>query len=71
MTEFAWVIEIGDTSAPDYYAPLAKSGWSKDHLEACRFARKQDAEAIAHAYAVECIGPDEEIELRFVEHGWG
>lgn len=71
MTEFAWVIEHGEVSAPNYYAPQLPSGWSKDSLEAIRFARQQDAKTIADAYAVECIGVDEEVELRFCEHGWG
>ncbi|MCK9994030.1 MAG: hypothetical protein Dbin4_02550 [Alphaproteobacteria bacterium] len=66
MSEFAWVIERGDSQScdPTYWAGLSRldSKWSQDHMEAVRFARKQDAEKVAcglgHGYHRVCA------------HGW-
>lgn len=66
--ESGWLIERGDseTSAPLYFAPQTDSGWDKSHELACRFARKQDAKAVADAY-----GLADEHGIRICEHGWG
>lgn len=63
-TEYAWVIERGDSppSSPTYYTG-GSDGWSQDHLDAIRFSRKQDAERAAyHLRWPNC---------RIAEHGWG
>jgi len=45
--EFGWVIERGDSTpaTPTYWA--GSEYWSQDHMDAVRFARKQDAERVA------------------------
>lgn len=68
-TEFAWVIEQGSGSDLRYYAPTAPGEWSKDHLKACRFARKEDAEAIQFRHVTHCDRPVD--DTRVCEHGWG
>lgn len=61
-TEFAWVIERGDSPphSPTYWT--GPDRWSQDHQDAVRFARKQDAERVAchtgQGYH------------RVAEHGW-
>jgi len=67
MTDFAWVIEKG--SEPSYYAPTEPGEWSRDHLKACRFARKEDAEAIQFRHVTHGLLPVE--GTRVCEHGWG
>ena len=70
-TEFAWLIERADSepSAPWYWAAGHQpnkgkgTGWTQDHLEAIRFARRRDADKVA-----ERLFPD--IEVRICEHGW-
>ena len=61
-TEFAWVIERGDTppSAPAYWT--GGEGWSQDHMDAVRFARKQDGEKVAYHFR--------QPNCRVCEHGW-
>ena len=63
MTEFAWVIEHVDSPV---HSPLYFNGinqWSKDHLEAVRFSREQDAMKI-----MSNLGQGNH---RVCEHGWG
>jgi len=45
--ESGWVIERGDSSpgSPTYWS--GPDAWSQDHMDAVRFARKQDAERVA------------------------
>lgn len=66
VTETGWVLERADSdvAAPLYYAPRGGHGaqWSKDHLEALRLARREDAAALAAALA---------IEVRVAAHEWG
>lgn len=68
-TEFAWVIEKGPVSEPSYYAPIAPGEWTRDHLKACRFARKEDAEAVQFRHVEHCDLPV--YGTRVCEHGWG
>lgn len=67
-TEYAWVIERGDSpvSEPLYYAPQTAAGWDKDNALALRLARQQDAQVIVDAY---CL--DDQDGVRVAEHGWG
>lgn len=62
VDEFGWLIEVGgyDGRALEYYDGL---GWTTNHLEAVRHARKEDAERVA-------AGLDHELEIRCVEHAW-
>lgn len=64
QTEFAWVIERGDTppSAPAYWTG-SDQGWSQNHVDAVRFARKEDAEKVAYHFR--------QPNCRICEHGWG
>ena len=66
--EFAWVIEKGSGSDLMYYAPTAPGEWVHDHLKACRFARKQDAEAIQFRHVQRVHLPV--YDTRVCEHGW-
>jgi hypothetical protein len=70
MTQYAWVIEEGATQpcTPSYWCGV--DGFSDDHNDAVRFARKQDAEAVA-AY-LEKEGPRfvGHVPPRVAEHGW-
>jgi hypothetical protein len=69
MTEFGWVIEKHDSEPcePLYWScgvnPLS---WSKDNLEAVRFARKEDAAR----FMDECFD-HANMKNRIAEHGWG
>ena len=67
-TEFAWLIERGSGADLSYYAPTAPGEWTKDHLKACRFARRQDAEAVQFRHVQH--GPLSEDDTRVCEHGW-
>lgn len=60
MDEFAWVIER--TVVADVVYWTGGSGWSKDHLAAVRFARKEDADRAA-SYLIGWT-------VRITEHGW-
>lgn len=71
IEEYGWVIERGDSevSAPTYWSgPTAtfRNGWSQNHLDAIRFARKVDAEKISTKLQV----PGDPIN-RVCEHIWG
>lgn len=68
-TEFAWVIERGDSSpsAPTYWTgPSGLSGddggWSQDHMDAIRFAREEDARQVMCRFRYP--------NCRACEHGW-
>lgn len=65
-TEFAWVIEKGPE--PRYYAPTEPGEWSLDHLKACRFARKEDAEVVQFRHVTHGHLPVD--GTRVCEHGW-
>ena len=69
MTEFAWVIEHrrSEVSAPEYWSG---SGWSKNDLNAIRFARKVDAQNTALGFDEDDPLPNEGSH-RICEHGWG
>ena len=62
-TEFAWVIEGGDTSRPHYWDGRALDSFTHDHLEAVRFARREDADRIKFVLL-------NNEHLRVCEHGW-
>ena len=62
-TEFAWVIERYEGDTLMYWDGRRADSWSREHGDAIRFARKQDADAVLHRLAGG-IG-------RAVEHGWG
>ncbi len=65
-TEFAWVIEKGPE--PSYYAPTEPGEWTRDNLKACRFARKEDAEAVQFRHVTHGHLPVK--GTRVCEHGW-
>ncbi len=61
--EYGWVIERDSSHGIAYAASvLGVLGWSFDHRDAIRFAREQDARAIADLYAPEAD--------RVAEHAW-
>lgn len=69
-TQFAWVIELGDSpvSQPLYWTaglPVKDrppTSFSSDHLQAVRFAREEDAAKVASALVT--------ARVRICEHGW-
>ena len=64
--ETGWVVEHGDSEVgtPMYLAGFNPVTWSHAHLDAIRFARKQDA-------AKACPDPtDPECVHRIYEHEW-
>ena len=65
---FAWLIEKGPFSEPDYYAPTEPGEWTKNHLKACRFLRKEDAEAVQFRHVTHGHLPER--GTRVCEHGW-
>jgi len=72
MTESGWVIERANSSPamPLYWtgAPLsAPLAWSGDHMLAVRFARDDDAEAVALGLMLHW---PEAIRVRICEHCW-
>lgn len=62
--ETAWLIEDGasEPSSPAYFAGVGR--WTRDHLKAVRFSRKQDAQALVDAGG---LGPG---DFRICEHAW-
>ncbi len=68
MTDFAWLIERGDSPvfAPIYFAGYSRRGvtalWSGNPSAAVRFARKEDAEKVSYALL--------DANNRVAEHGW-
>ena len=52
--ETGWLIEITDYISPTYWGRVDDEdgilGWTKDHLKACRFARKEDAEMVIEEF---------------------
>ena len=64
-TEYAWVIERGDSSLnrPVYFTGGSIFQWEVDHEKAIRFSRREDAERLAN-------GAYGELPTRVVEHGW-
>lgn len=71
MTESGWVIERADSDAaePKYWAAGQReaersSAWTSNHMEAIRFARKDDAEKVARRI-MRGVG------VRICEHQWG
>jgi hypothetical protein len=63
QSEIGWVIERGDSqpSQPTYWAGL--DVWSQDHMDAVRFARKEDGERVSARMTY----PNN----RVCEHAWG
>lgn len=68
--ELGWVIEHGDSDAatPRYWAagqhdPSRPSAWTENHIEAIRFARKDDAEKVARRSM-------KGIPVRIAQHEW-
>lgn len=47
--ETAWVIEHGGHPAPLYWTGRSWGEWSGDHMKACRFSRRYDAQKVALA----------------------
>lgn len=70
VTEVGWVIEHKNSEpcAPLYWSG---NGWSRDHLRAIRFARKEDAERTARGWDEDDPLPHEPAEHRCCEHAWG
>lgn len=66
-SEFAWVIEIGDTSRPLYWTGRDIQDFTTSNERALRFAREEDAETVKR-YLVQ---PNVLQNCRVVEHGWG
>ena len=68
MDESGWVIERGDSevSRPRYWRG---NGWSYDHMDAIRYARKIDAERTASGFDEDGRLPLDEPH-RICEHGW-
>ena len=66
--ELGWVIESGDSEpcAPKYWA--GHFSWSADHLKAIRFARMEDAKAVADSERDLADGPA--MPHRIAEHVW-
>lgn len=67
-TSYAWVIEHGNSSAaePQYFAGFDAFNhfrWSRNHLDAVRFSREQDAGTVARG---DRFGE----RHRVCEHGW-
>lgn len=67
-SEFSWLIEKGSGADLAYYAPTEPGEWTRDHLKACRFARKEDAEAIQFRHVQHGHLPVR--DARVCEHGW-
>jgi hypothetical protein len=70
--ERAWLLERADSdpAAPWYWAagqidPTRSSAWTQNHLAAIRFARRDDAHAVAHRLMRKAS-----IEVRICEHEW-
>lgn len=63
MSDYAWVIEGGwtDIDEPDYW--VGSSAWSNDHMQALRFARRQDAKQAADLML-------HGVNVRICEHSW-
>lgn len=66
--EFAWVIEKHFDGVLKYYAPTAPGEWTADHMKACRFSRKEDAEAVQWQHVSRGHLPV--LGTRVCEHGW-
>lgn len=67
--QFAWLIEKGGSGSDlRYYAPTAPGEWTADHSKACRFARKEDAEAVQFRHVIHGHLPER--GTRVCEHGW-
>ncbi len=69
---FAWVLERADSdaAAPWYWAagqidPSRSSAWTQNHMAAIRFARREDAQAVAHRLMRKVP-----IDVRVCQHGW-
>lgn len=78
-TEFGWVIEFGESevSCPSYWMGPSQNTkewpfgmWSDDNLKAVRFAREQDADAVARAIVM-WSDNNSRAHFRIKEHGWG
>lgn len=68
--ESGWLIERADSSPaePKYWAAGQReaersSAWTSNHMEAIRFARKDDAEKVANRIMAG-------IDVRICEHAW-
>lgn len=67
----AWLIERGDTSAPEYLALSEESNephgvfWTRDHMGALQFRRRHDAMSFRQTL-IDAIA-----EVRVCEHGFG
>lgn len=62
-TEFVWMIERGNTSAPQFWSGGLM--WSHNHNCGIRFCRKVDAERVVRALD----SPDSD-SMRVAEHGF-
>jgi len=75
VEESGWLIEHGESevSAPQYWCagayfqnghdPTQSSAWTQNHMEAIRFARKEDAQKVANRMM-------RGILVRICEHVW-
>jgi hypothetical protein len=70
--EAGWVLERADSSPakPWYWAagqidPTRSSAWTQNHMAAIRFARRDDAKAVADRFMRKAT-----IEVRACEHQW-
>lgn len=65
--ETAWLIERPSDDGPNYWGSCPEEGvdWTRDHMAAMRFCRRQDAELLIEYYG----WTDDRIVA--VEHQWG
>jgi hypothetical protein len=67
-SDLAWLIEKGSGDGLRYYAPTEPGEWTRDHMKACRFSRKEDAEAVQFRHVTHGHLP--EFDTRVCEHMW-
>lgn len=67
-TEYGWLIEHGasPSSAPLYWTGRSMGTWSGNHMEACRFARREDAFRVSLWLG----DATNRVEHRIAEHAW-
>ncbi len=67
LEETAWLIEHGGHPSPLYWTGRSWGEWSDDHMKACRFARRHDAQKVALALGDPTSRPNNH---KVVEHMW-
>ena len=66
-TEYAWLIEANEMQKPIYWN--GAQGWTREHMAACRFCRKADAERVL-VHVVNSSPVTRRTDACVVEHGW-